>query len=49
MEKQNQAIYSISRASLNQLLVEEGEAYWGNFHFEHKCVNVKLSQSRNYI
>lgn len=38
--KEGQAINSISRGGLNQLLIEQAEAAGVNVHFDHKCLGV---------
>ncbi|SMD32117.1 kynurenine 3-monooxygenase [Reichenbachiella faecimaris] len=41
--KEGEAIYSISRAGLNQILIDHADEYENvNFYFEHKCVNIDL-------
>lgn len=42
--KDGQAIYSVSRALLNQILIEEADRHANvNFHFNHSCTSVDLS------
>lgn len=41
--KEGEAIYSISRAGLNQILIDHADQYENvSFNFEHKCVHVDL-------
>lgn len=41
--KEGEAIYSISRAGLNQILIDHADDYENvNFHFEHKCLDIDL-------
>ncbi|MEQ9437954.1 MAG: NAD(P)/FAD-dependent oxidoreductase [Cyclobacteriaceae bacterium] len=40
----NQAIYSVSRGGLNQLLVEEAEQAGAELHFEHRCEEIYLER-----
>lgn len=43
--KEGEAIYSISRAGLNQILIDHADSYDNvNFHFDHKCVDVDLDR-----
>ncbi len=44
---ENQAIYSVSRANLNRLLMDEAEAHNGvNLYFDQKAEQAKLSEKR---
>ena len=48
--KQGQAILSVSRQALNEVLMDLAEAEAGvNFHFEHKCVDVNLSTGQAVV
>lgn len=41
--KEGEAIYSISRAGLNQILIDHADQYENvNFNFEHKCIDMDL-------
>ena len=41
--KEGEAIYSISRAGLNHILIDHADQFENvNFHFEHKCVDIDL-------
>ncbi|MDW3210226.1 MAG: NAD(P)/FAD-dependent oxidoreductase [Reichenbachiella sp.] len=41
--KEGEAIYSISRAGLNQILIDHADQYENvNFNFEHKCIEIDL-------
>ncbi|WP_456462606.1 FAD-dependent oxidoreductase [Reichenbachiella sp.] len=41
--KEGEAIYSISRAGLNQILIDHADQYENvHFNFEHKCIEVDL-------
>ncbi|WP_420580631.1 FAD-dependent oxidoreductase [Reichenbachiella sp.] len=41
--KEGEAIYSISRAGLNQILINHADQYDNvNFNFDHKCIEVDL-------
>ncbi|MEP5365726.1 MAG: NAD(P)/FAD-dependent oxidoreductase [Reichenbachiella sp.] len=41
--KEGEAIYSISRAGLNQILIDHADQYQNvNFNFEHKCIEIDL-------
>ena len=43
--KEGEAIYSISRAGLNQILVDHADKNENvNFHFNHKCINVDFDE-----
>ncbi len=45
--KNNQAIYSVSRGLLNQLLLDEAETFEGvNLHFEHSCKEIDWQNAR---
>lgn len=43
--KDGQAINSISRGGLNQLLIEQAESEGAEVYFEHKCIGVDHEQS----
>lgn len=44
--KEGEAIYSISRAGLNQILIDHADEYENvNFHFGHKCLDIDLDRS----
>lgn len=43
--KENEAINSISRGGLNQLLIEKAEQEGVQVHFEHRCLDVDYSAS----
>ncbi|MEP2026448.1 MAG: NAD(P)/FAD-dependent oxidoreductase [Reichenbachiella sp.] len=44
--KENEAIYSISRAGLNQILIDHADEYENvNFQFEHKCIDIDLDRT----
>lgn len=41
--KEGEAIYSISRAGLNQILIDHADQFDNvNFHFNHKCLDLDL-------
>ncbi|WP_422359274.1 FAD-dependent oxidoreductase [Reichenbachiella sp.] len=41
--KEGEAIYSISRGGLNQILISHADQYENvNFNFEHKCIDIEL-------
>lgn len=41
--KEGEAIYSISRAGLNQILIDHADQYENvKFNFEHKCIEIDL-------
>ena len=41
--KEGEAIYSISRGGLNQILIDHADQYENvNFNFEHKCIDIEL-------
>ncbi|UXX78855.1 FAD-dependent monooxygenase [Reichenbachiella carrageenanivorans] len=41
--KADEAIYSISRTGLNQILIDHADQYENiHFHFDHKCVDIDL-------
>lgn len=43
--KEGEAIYSISRAGLNQILIDHADQYANvNFNFEHKCIELDLDK-----
>lgn len=43
--KEGEAIYSISRAGLNQILIDHADQYANvNFNFEHKCIEIDLDK-----
>lgn len=44
-----QAIYSVDRSGLNQLLLEEAEAQGGELFFRHACQSVDLENGRPMI
>lgn len=41
--KEGEAIYSISRAGLNQILIDHADQFENvHFNFEHKCIDIEL-------
>jgi kynurenine 3-monooxygenase len=47
--KEGQAIYSVSRGKLNEMLVDFAEKHGVNIHFNHKCQQVDLPNATAMI